>query len=99
MNQYETFLHTKRLVAQSSGLVVVDGDIHGLLFPFQRDLVRWSIRKGRAALFCDTGLGKTFMQLEWARLIGERTLIAAPLWVARQTVREAAKIGISVHYS
>lgn len=99
MNQYETFLHTKRLVAQSSGLVVVDGDIHGLLFPFQRDLVRWSIRKGRAALFCDTGLGKTFMQLEWARLIGERTLIAAPLSVARQTVREAAKIGISVHYS
>jgi DNA modification methylase len=53
---------------------------------------------GRSAIFLDTGLGKTFIQLEWARLMGERTLIIAPLSVARQTVREAKKIEIKVKY-
>ena len=50
--------------------LVAPGDVNPILFPFQRDLVRWAVRKGRAALFADTGLGKTFMQIEWARLIG-----------------------------
>lgn len=70
-----------------------------MLFPFQRDLTTWAVRKGRCAIFADTGLGKTFMQVEWARIIGETTLIVAPLSVARQTVREAAKIGVDVHYT
>jgi DNA modification methylase len=75
------------------------GSIHPMLFPFQRDLTTWAVRKGRCAIFADTGLGKTFMQVEWARIIGETTLIVAPLSVARQTVREAAKIGVDVHYT
>ena len=73
-------------------------DIHPALFPFQRDLVAWAVRKGRAALFADTGLGKTRMQVEWARLVGVPTMIVAPLSVARQTVREAQKIGVDVRY-
>jgi superfamily II DNA or RNA helicase len=96
---YAEFLATKRAIVQPVGRPVRNGDIHPLLFPFQRDLTRWAVRKGRAALFADTGLGKTLMQLEWARLIGERTLIIAPLSVARQTVREAAKIGLTVTYT
>lgn len=95
---YAEFLQTKRAVAPIVGKHDT-ADVHPMLFPFQADLVRWAVRKGRAALFADTGLGKTLMQIEWARLIGERALIVAPLSVARQTVREAAKIGVTVTYS
>src|SRR5579885_1359189 len=99
MSDYERFLASKRLVAPSGGQEIDAGAIHPSLFPFQRALVRWAVRKGRAALFADTGLGKSFMQLEWARLIGTRTLIVAPLGVARQTVSEAARLGIDLVYA
>jgi len=73
------------------------------LFPFQHDLVRWSVRQGRAALFADTGLGKTRMQLEWARQVvlhtEGRVLILAPLAVAAQTCREAASFGLEVTHN
>ena len=98
MTAYAEFLRTKRQLAPVLGKRDI-GAVHPMLFPFQADLTRWAVRKGRAALFADTGLGKTFMQLEWARLIGERTLIVAPLSVARQTVREAQKIGLDVAYT
>lgn len=57
-NQYDTFLSTKRLITKASGPTVADSALHPLLFPFQRDLTRWAIRKGRTAIFADTGLGK-----------------------------------------
>lgn len=103
-HDYAEFLATKRLIARPSGVEVPQDEINPLLFPFQRDLVRWSLRKGRAALFADTGLGKTFMQVEWARLLteyipGGHVLIVAPLSVARQTVREAEKLGVTIGYS
>jgi DNA modification methylase len=72
--------------------------VHPKLFDWQQQIVLWALRKGRAAVFLDTGLGKTFIQLEWARLLGFQTLIIAPLSVARQTVREALKIGLDVRY-
>lgn len=97
--QYQGFLKSKRLIVPSAGVSVADSDIHPTLFAFQRDLVRWALRKGRAAIFADCGLGKTFMQLEWARLLGERALIIAPLSVARQTVGEARKLGLTIHYT
>jgi hypothetical protein len=69
------------------------------LFPFQRDLVTWALRRGRCAIFADTGLGKTRQELEWARCValttGGRVLILAPLAVGAQTVREAEKIGVT----
>src|SRR5437899_12098319 len=70
-----------------------------MLFPFQKELVRWALRKGRCALFVDTGMGKTFQSLEFARLTRVRTLIIAPLGVARQTVNEGKKIDVEVHYT
>ncbi len=67
---------------------------------FQRALVQWSVRKGRAAIFADCGLGKTLMQLVWAenvaRRTGRRVLILAPLAVSSQTTREGEKFGIEV---
>ena len=96
---YREFLATKAVVVHPTGRAVDDAEIHPSLFGFQRDLVRWSVRKGRAALFADTGLGKTRMQIEWARLTGERALILAPLAVARQTVAEGAEIGVRITYA
>jgi superfamily II DNA or RNA helicase len=67
------------------------------LFPFQQDIARWSLRRGRAAIFASTGLGKTRMQLEWARHIPGDVLALAPLAVAAQTVREGKELGIDVN--
>jgi len=98
--EYQEFLRAKKPIVKAIGVEINDAEINQVLFPFQRDLVKWSVRKGRAAIFADTGLGKTLMQVEWARLIGERTLILAPLSVARQTVRQAkALLDIDVHYT
>ena len=96
---YGAFLERKRVAAIPVGFGVDEDHINPMLFPFQRDVVRWAAAKGRCAVLLDTGLGKTFVQLEWARLVNERTLIVAPLSVARQTVREATKLGLTVHYT
>lgn len=72
----------------------------GTLYPHQRDLTAWALGRGRAAIFADTGLGKTAMQLEWAARVhahtGGRVIILAPLAVAAQTVAEGARMGITV---
>ena len=98
MTAYERFLATKQLIVANAGVDVSPGDINPKLFPFQRSLVQWALRKGRSAIFSDCGTGKTFMQLEWARLTRERTLIFAPLAVAQQTEREARLLGLDVRY-
>lgn len=93
---YGEFLKSKARTFQPAGVEVQDSDINATLFPFQRDIVKWAVKRGRCAVFADTGLGKTFIQLEWARLIGGPVLIFAPLSVGRQTAREAKKLGIEV---
>jgi DNA modification methylase len=98
ITDYRTFLKDKHLIVPNFGVSVCSEDVNPKLFPFQRDVVVWAANKGRSAIFLDTGLGKTFVQLEWARLIGETALIVAPLSVSRQTVREGAKLGIEVKY-
>jgi DNA modification methylase len=96
--RYQDFLDARSLYAPSCGRTVERGTLHSSLFDFQRDIVWWALQKGRCAIFADTGLGKTFMQLEWARHAGDRVLILAPLSVAHQTVREAARWGIDASY-
>jgi len=98
-NGYAAFLDSKQRATHPNGIEVNASNINELLFPFQRHLVMWAARKGRAALFCDTGLGKTFMQLEYARLMGQRTLILVPLAVTQQTIAEGRKLGIEVTYA
>ena len=96
---YQRFIREKRISHQNDGVEVDKGFIHSILKPFQMEITKWACRKGRAAIFADTGLGKTFMQIEWARLMGQNTLIIAPLSVARQTVRMAAEMmGVTVRY-
>lgn len=95
---YADFLESKRKAAAPVGIIVDPDSLHPDLFDHQRHIVRWALKRGRAAVFADTGLGKTFIQLEWASKIGDRVLIVAPLSVARQTVREAAMRGYDCRY-
>jgi DNA modification methylase/superfamily II DNA or RNA helicase len=98
--KYHRFLARKETISKPSGFEC--GALSPILFDFQRDIVRWALRQGRAAIFADCGLGKTFMQLEWARCVTERTdkqvLILAPLTVSSQTVQEGKKLGVEVQY-
>lgn len=91
MTIYESFLLKKQWSDPRTGHDPLS--INSALFPFQRDIVRWALRRGRAAIFADCGMGKTAMQLEWAHSVNENTggsvLILAPLAVAPQTAREA----------
>ena len=93
--KYSDFLARKSIVDAPTGLDKVPA-LSKHLFPFQRDIVTWALRRGRAAIFADCGMGKTLMQLEWARHIPGDVLILAPLAVASQTVMEGAKFGIGV---
>jgi len=95
---YADFLAAKERRTSETGHRVETSDVHPMLHEWQARVVQWAVHRGRAAIFADCGLGKTFMQLEWARLSSERTLILAPLSVARQTVREAVKLGIDAAY-
>lgn len=96
---YLEFLKSKTARSNKYGIDIDKCLISEALFPFQRDIVYWALRKGRCALFLDTGLGKTHCQTEWARLIAKRSLIVAPLSVARQTVRISKQVtGADVFY-
>jgi len=95
---YQEFLKSKKRRFTGNGKQVSESDIHPMLFDFQKKVTAWALKKGRSAIFLDTGLGKTFCQLEWARLLNEPALIVAPLSVARQTVREAKKIDLNIKY-
>ena len=99
MTGYAEFLAGKQRRVPPAGRVVGDADVHPALHPWQRQVVAWAVRTGRAALWEDTGLGKTWQSLEFARLSGARALVVAPLAVCRQTVREAARIGIEARYA
>lgn len=94
--EYKRFLSAKQLLDIETGLSKIP-PLNDKLFDFQRDIVQWALRRGRAAVFADCGMGKTLMQLEWARNIPGDVLILAPLAVAAQTVREGKRFGISVN--
>jgi superfamily II DNA or RNA helicase len=96
---YADFLASKAARAGQIGRDCEPGECHPMLHDWQAEAVAWAVTTGRAAIFWDCGLGKTFAQVEWARLSAETALIFAPLSVARQTVREARKIDVDVRYA
>ena len=95
---YEQFLNSKKIEYIESGFT--PKKLNKNLFPFQRDIVKTAIQKGRYAIFADTGLGKTIMQCSFADSVSKHekkpVLILAPLAVSGQTVKEAEKFGIAV---
>lgn len=99
-DSYREFLRSKREGSEPVGFDAAD--VNPKLFDWQRDIVKWACKRGKAAIFADCGLGKTAMQLEWARQCiqhtGGSTLVVAPLTVGMQTVGEAEKFGMSAAY-
>jgi hypothetical protein len=98
---YHDFLNRKSQLGGDHGFSPVW--MPGFLFSFQAALVEWALKKGRAAIFADCGLGKTPMQLVWAQNVavvtGRPVLILTPLAVSHQTVKEGEKFGIECHRS
>ena len=102
--EYMTFLAGKRPTVPDAGFRVAPDTLHVDLLPHQRAIVAWALRKGRCAVWADTGLGKAFIALEWSRQLlarghAKRILILAPLAVAQQFVREGTKWGVPVTYA
>ena len=101
MMNYEQFILHKTSQSVNTESIQISADtLNSALYPFQRDIVRWALAKGRAAIFADCCLGKTAMQLVWAdqvcKHIGGSVLILAPLAVSNQTVREGNKFNVNV---
>jgi superfamily II DNA or RNA helicase len=69
-------------------------------FDYQKTIIRWALRKGRACIFAGTGLGKTLMELAWAENVQRfskwRVLVLAPLAVSDQIVTEGERFGVKV---
>ncbi|HEU4408137.1 MAG TPA: SNF2-related protein, partial [Polyangiaceae bacterium] len=99
---YDAFLASKALRVPETGLPVVP-KLAPHLFDYQASVVGWALRRGRAAIFLGTGLGKTLIELEWARHVARHAcgpvLILAPLAVAQQTVAEGERWGVPVKYA
>lgn len=99
---YSEFLRRKMVAAPDRGVEVSESEVNPLLKPHQRDIVLWAVRGGNRAIFASFGLGKSFMQLEIARLIcekvGGRFLIVAPLGIRQEFLRDAQKLGIEIRF-
>lgn len=93
-NTYLSYLASKVAPAPEVGFTVDPARLHPSLFPFQRAVTAWCLRRGRAALFEDTGLGKSRQIIEWMRQVAQHTngraLLVVPLAVAHQFVRDEA---------
>lgn len=101
MENYKKFLESKKISHIESGFDCKD--LHDKLFDFQKAIVKWSLKRGRSAIFADTGLGKTFQQVVWANEVVKHTngnvIIFAPLCVAYQTKQLAkSELNIDVNY-
>lgn len=97
-DSYTDFLRRKIKMAQFKGFDIEPQACHEILFPHQRDIVRWAVLGGNRAIFASFGLGKSVMQCEWLRQIigaaGGLGLIVCPLGVRQELIRDAAMLGI-----
>jgi len=96
--EYSEFLKAKQKSIIHSGFEIAESELNPLLFPFQKFIIKRALKAGKYAIFADCGLGKTFMQLEWANQVSKKTnkpvLILAPLAVKGQTIKEMANFNI-----
>jgi DNA modification methylase len=95
---YEKFLQSKITLAEKHGFNIELNDIHPLLKPHQKDVVKWAVKGGRRAGFLNFGLGKTIISLETCRHIlkekGGNVLIVCPLGVKHEFQVDAGKIDL-----
>ena len=99
--KYSDFIKNKSKINQSKGLEIEKSQIHPMLFEYQKDMVLYALRIGKAGIFTTTGTGKTFMQIEFANQVykntGKNALILCPLAVTEQTIKEGKKIDIEIN--
>lgn len=100
IDSYTEFLKGKIKNHIDSGFEIKQSKLNENLFEFQKKITQTALKTGRYAIFADTGLGKTIMQLAWADAVWNHTkehvLILAPLAVSGQTILEGKKFGIDV---
>lgn len=98
---YSEFLENKKIKVSDSGFFYSKDLMCKIAFEWQKDIVHWAIRKGKAALFEECGLGKTLQQLMWSDAISKHSkgsvMIFAPLAVTQQTKKEGDKFGFEVN--
>jgi len=98
MSGYQEFIASKQLKSFDAGFNY--DCTHDWIFDYQRACVEWACKRGKAALFLDTGLGKTNCELAWAEAVEEYTqkpvLILAPLCVSKQIQQEAERFNFDV---
>lgn len=98
--EYLEFLNTKQKSHILSGFDVDLKELNNAMFDFQKFIVKRALKAGKYAIFADCGLGKTLMQLEWAKQVNKHTnkpvLILAPLAVSGQTIKEGVKFHIDI---
>lgn len=99
---YQEFIKAKNPLSKKSGFLIDENEINPLLFPHQKDIVRWALNGGRRAIFAAFGLGKSFIQLEILKTIGKREggkqLIIAPLGVRQEFKIDSEKLGLSINF-
>lgn len=97
MTAYADFLERKRIIDPPTGMDAPPA-LPEFMFPHQRAMTSWALRRGRAALLAGTGMGKTLMELVWGNAVADFTdapvLVFAPLAVSMQHIREAAKFDL-----
>lgn len=100
---YQEFIESKRMKVKETGIDLKNDELNPLLFDFQKEVVKRALKLGKCAVFADCGLGKTFIQLEWANKVVKNTqkpvLILCPLAVAEQTIQEKNKFNIDSEIS
>ena len=99
--KYDEYIKSKKIIFKDKGFDVSINELNKYLFDYQKAVVKWSIKKGKCAIFAECGMGKTAMQIEWINQITEKKkcngIILTPLSVSAQTVIEAEKMGIKVN--
>lgn len=97
---YTDFLKQKIKMATFKGFQAKSGELSPILYPHQRDIVRWAVLGGNRAIFAKFGLGKSMMQCEWLKQIiqhfGGIGLVICPLGVRQELIRDAAMLGIKL---
>jgi DNA modification methylase/superfamily II DNA or RNA helicase len=97
---YKEFIESKIRKHTESGFEIDKNEFNTNLFDYQKDIVQIALKKGNYAIFADCGLGKTLMEIEWAKQVNKHTnkpvLIFAPLEVCTQTIEECKKFNYDI---
>jgi superfamily II DNA or RNA helicase len=98
MKNYKEFLENKRITTHASGFEADREKLNPMMFDYEKDITKWALKKGRAAVWSACGTGKTFIELEYSNQVhiytGGDILMVMPLAVSSQTAQEGLKFGI-----